>query len=180
QHLSNIVGQHAEEALYHLRASRKAHAQLLILGGNPNWAGIQMALSGHHASDRQQRCSSEAEFLRTQQGRNHYIACKFEATIHAQTDPRPQSRSEERVMGVAQADLPRQASVLDRSQRRCPGAPIVTADGDNVSPGLRYARSNDSHTRAGDKLYSNPRPRIYCAQIVNQLRQVFDAVDVVM
>ena len=83
-------------------------------------------------------------------------------------------------MCFAQSDFPRKPRVLDGSQWRRAGAAIVPANGDDVSAGFRDSRGNDAHARARNEFHADARPRIHRAQIVNQLRQVFDAVNVVM
>ena len=83
-------------------------------------------------------------------------------------------------MCFAQSNFPRKARVLDGRQRRRSRAAIMPADGNDVSACLRHSRGNDAHARARDKLHANAGPWIHRAQIMNQLGQVFDAVNVVM
>ena len=56
----------------------------------------------------------------------------------------------------------------------------MSTDGDNVSSGLRYSSGDNPYARAGDQLYSDSRSWIYGTQIVDQLCQIFYAVDVMM
>ena len=83
-------------------------------------------------------------------------------------------------MRVAEADFPRKAGILDRRERRCARAAVEAADRDDVRACFCNARSDDSHSRAGNELHADARARIHGTQIVNQLREVFDAVNIVM
>ncbi len=80
----------------------------------------------------------------------------------------------------AQTNFPGQAGVLDGGERRRAGAAVVAADGDDVGASLGNARGDDADTRAGDEFHANARFGIYGVQIVDQLRKIFDAVNVVM
>ena len=53
-------------------------------------------------------------------------------------------------------------------------------DQDDVGVGLGNARGNRTDTDLGDQLDADARLRIGVLQIVDQLRQIFDGVDVVM
>src|SRR5258707_6250946 len=83
-------------------------------------------------------------------------------------------------MSFAQPNFPRKARVLDGGQGRRTGTAVVAADGDDVSASFSYASSNDADARAGNEFYADARARIHGAQVMDQLRQVFDAVNVVM
>src|SRR6266851_1972460 len=83
-------------------------------------------------------------------------------------------------MRFAQPNFPRETGVLDGGQRRRAGTAVVPADGDDVRARFGYARGNDADSGAGNKFYANARARIHGAQVMNQLREVFDAVNVVM
>ena len=83
-------------------------------------------------------------------------------------------------MCFAQTDFPRQASVLDGSERRRACAAIMSADGNDVGTGLCHSSGDDADPRSRNKFHSDAGTRVHRAQIVNQLRQIFDAVDIVM
>src|SRR5258708_523836 len=83
-------------------------------------------------------------------------------------------------MRFAQPNFPRETGVLDGGQRRRAGTAVVPADGDDVRARLGYARGNDADARAGNEFDANARARIHGAQVMDQLREVFDAVNVVM
>src|SRR5258708_5279244 len=83
-------------------------------------------------------------------------------------------------MGFAQPNFPGKTGVLDGGQWRRAGTTVVPADGDDVRACLGNACANDAYTRAGNQFYADAGARIHGAQVVDQLREVFDAVNVVM
>ena len=70
--------------------------------------------------------------------------------------------------------------MLDRTERRCAGAAVVTADKYDVRIRLGDARRDRADARFGDEFDADLRPRIDLLEVVDQLGQVFDAVNVVM
>src|SRR5260370_402950 len=83
-------------------------------------------------------------------------------------------------MCFAQPNFPGKASVLDGRQRRRTGAAAVPANSDDVSAGFGDTGGDDADTGAGDEFYADARARIHGAQVMDQLREVFDAVNIVM
>src|SRR5258708_2768774 len=83
-------------------------------------------------------------------------------------------------MCFAQPNSPGKASVLDGRQRRRTGAAAVPANGDDVRAGFGDTGGDDADTGAGDEFYADARARIHGAQVMDQLREVFDAVNVVV
>ena len=165
---------------HHFGLSGKARPVGFVLRGNSYRASIQMALPGHHAADSQERRRSKSEFPRAQASRYQDVPRKFQAAIHAQRDPVAQARASQSFVRLPQANLPRQPGILDGRERRRSRAATMPADSNYVRPGLGHARGDDAHAGARDQLHADSRTRIYRPQIVNQLRQVFDAVDIVV
>ena len=155
-------------------------AKRFILRGNANRAGIQMALPRHHASDCQQRRCAEAEFVGAQNCRENNVPGEFQASVHTEREPRTEAGANQRVMGLAQPDFPRKPGILDRSERRRTRAAVVPAYGNDVGAGFCDPGGNDAHAGSGNQFHADARLRVHGAQIVNQLRQIFDAVNVVM
>src|SRR5207247_10209232 len=56
----------------------------------------------------------------------------------------------------------------------------VSTDGNYIGAGLSYSSHDNANARARNQLHSNTRPGIYLAQIINQLLQVFNAVNIMM
>src|SRR5258708_32844131 len=83
-------------------------------------------------------------------------------------------------MCFAQPNFPGKTGVLDGGQWRRTGTAVVPADGDNVRARLGYARGNDADSGTGNEFYTDAGARIHGAQVVDQLSEIFDAVNVVM
>src|SRR5215470_130787 len=83
-------------------------------------------------------------------------------------------------MGFAQTDFPGQCRVFDGSERGRAGAAVVAANGDDVCTGLSNPGCDDADACAGHELYADASTRIDRAEIMDELREVFDAVNVVM
>ncbi len=78
-----------------------------------------MALAHHEATHRDQQRRADAELFRAQQGRDDDIAPRFDSTIDAQAHLVSKAVDGQDLMHLRQADLPRQARILDRRLRRC-------------------------------------------------------------
>src|SRR5438105_13107461 len=83
-------------------------------------------------------------------------------------------------MSFAQTNFPRKTGVLYGGQRRRAGTAVVAADRDHVGARFGDASSNNAYAGAGNKFYADASAGIHGPQIVNQLRELFDAVNVVV
>src|SRR5258708_2226928 len=83
-------------------------------------------------------------------------------------------------MCFAQSDFPGKTGVLDGGQWRRAGTTVVPADGDDVRARFGNAGGDDSDSGAGSQFYADAGTRIHGAQVVDQLREILDAVNVVM
>jgi len=64
----------------------KSRTQFFVLRGDSHRASIEMALTGHDASNRQQGRSTKTEFIRAENSGQHDIARKFQASVHAERE----------------------------------------------------------------------------------------------
>src|SRR5712692_5641849 len=83
-------------------------------------------------------------------------------------------------MCFAQPNFPGKTGVLDGGQWRRAGTAIVPADSDDVRARFGYARGDDADSGAGNEFYADAGAGIDGAKVVDQLREVFDAVNVVV
>ena len=95
-------------------------------------------------------------------------------------DARPQAVQHQRLMGFGQADLPRRARVLDRSQRRSAGAAFEAGDRHVIGLALGDARRDRADADFGDELDRHLRLRVDVLEIVDELLQVLDRIDVMV
>ncbi len=95
-------------------------------------------------------------------------------------DPPAQVVHHQHLVRLGQAQLPGDAGVLDRRLRAGAGAAVVPADQHDVALALADAGGDGAHADFGHELDADPRLAIGVLQVVDQLRQVFDRVDVVV
>ena len=83
-------------------------------------------------------------------------------------------------MRFGQAHFPRQTGILDRRRRRGTRATIVARDQDHVGFRLRNTSGNRSDSRGRDEFHCYLTAWVDLLQVVDQLREVFDRIDVVV
>ena len=158
----------------------EALAQHRVLRGDADRAGVEMALAHHDAARRDQRRGGEAEFIGAEQGADDDVAAGAQAAVDLHHDARAQAVQHQGLLGFGEADFPRAAGVLDRGQRRGAGAALVAGNGDMVGAALGDAGGDRADADFRHQLDRNVGARIDVLQIVDQLRQIFDRIDVVM
>ena len=177
---AEVLGDRGEEADDVVGRARELGPQVLALGGDPGRTGVEMALAGHVAADRDERRGPERELLGAEQRGDEQVAAGLEPAVGAQRDAVAQVVAEEDLVDLGQAELPRRADVLDRRQRRRAGPAGVAGQVDVRRPGLGDAGRDRAHTAAGDELDPDPRGRVDRPQVRDQLGEVLDRVDVVV
>ena len=155
-------------------------AQFRILGGDTHRTGIGVAFAHHHAADGDQHRGGEAEFLSSQQGADDYVAPGFELAVNLDPDAVAEVVEHQRLLSFSQAELPRQAGMFDRGERGSAGAAVVAADQHHVGMTFGNPGRHSSHADFRNQLNRNSGGGIGIFQVIDQLRQVFDRVDVVV
>ena len=155
-------------------------AQRRILRGDAHRASVQVALAHHDASQRDQRRGGESELFGAQQRGDGHVAAGLELAVGLHGDAAAQVVEHQYLLRFGQPQLPGSAGVLQRSQRRRARAAVVAGDQNHVGMGFRHTRGHRADARFGDQLDRNPGLGIDVLQVVDQLRQIFDRVDVVM
>ena len=84
------------------------------------------------------------------------------------------------LLRLAEPQLPRIARVLDARQRGRSGAAGVARDHHVIRIGLGHARSHRAHAAARDQLHAYRRARVHTLQVVDELREIFNRVDVMV
>ena len=128
-------------------------------------------MSAHHR---------EAELIGPEKRSHHHVAAGADAAVHLHGDAAAQTVDDKRLMGLSETDFPRAAGMLDRGQRACAGAAFESGDGDVIGARLRNAGGNCADADFGDELHRHVTGRVNVLEVEDQLRQVFDRVDVVM
>ena len=122
-------------------------AQLGILGGDPDRAGVEVADAHHDAAHRDQRRGREAELVGAEQRPDDHVAAGPHPAVDLDRDPRAQVVEQQRLLGLGEPDLPRHAGPLDRGLRRGAGAAVVAGDRHVVGVGLGDARPRPCRPR---------------------------------
>ena len=163
-----------------LGGAAEARAQLGILGGDPDRAGVEVADPHHDAAHRDQRRGREAELVGAEQRPDDDVAAGLDLPVDLDGDPGAQVVEQQRLLGLGQTYLPGDAGRLDRGLRRGPGAAVVAGDRDVVGVGLGDPRGDGADPDLRDQLDRYRAVRVGAAQVVDQLLEVLDRVDVVV
>ena len=83
-------------------------AQLGVLGGDADRAGVQMADAHHDAAERDEGRGGEAEFLGAEQGGDGDVAAGLQLAVGLDGDAAAQIVEHEGLVGLGQAELPGQ------------------------------------------------------------------------
>ena len=127
-----------------------------------------------------QRRGGKTKFLRAQQRGNDHVAAGFQLAVGFDRDAAAQIIQDQSLMGFGQAQFPRNARVLDAGLRRSACSAVVTADEHHVGMGLGHAGGDGAHAHFRHQFDADARVVVGVFQIVNQLRQIFDGINVVM
>src|SRR5690606_33855159 len=95
-------------------------------------------------------------------------------------DAAAQVVEEKRLLGLGEADFPRAASVGQRGQRRGAGAALVARDRHVVGARLGNAGGDRADADFADQLDRDARGRVHVLEVVDELREIFDRVDIVV
>ena len=158
----------------------KRRRSFWVLRGDPDRAGVEMADAHHDAAGDYERRCGEAELLRPEQRSDHDVATRLDLAVDLDDDPVSQAVAQQRLLGLGEADLPRDPGVLKRGERGGAGPAVVPGDEDDVSVRLRHARRDSADADLGHELHVDAGSGIGVLQVVDELRDVLDRVDVVV
>ena len=139
-----------------------------------------MTLAHHDAAERDERRGGEAEFLGAEDRGDHHVAARLEAAVGLQDDAAAQVVEHQRLVRFGDAQLPRQAGVLDARERRRARAAGVAGNEDVVGITLGHAGRDRADAHFGHQLHAHAGRRIAVLQIVDQLLEILDRIDVVV
>ena len=139
-----------------------------------------MAFAHHDTSLRNQRSGCETDFISPQNSGDNDIAPCFHLTVRLNANPATQIVHDKRLLGFGQTDFPGRTGMLDRRQWRCPCSPVMTGNHNMIGLGLGDTGRNGTDPDFGNQLDRNSGTWIDVFQIMNQLRQIFNGIDIVM
>ena len=160
--------------------SLEALAQLGVLCGNANRAGVEVAGAHHDAAGRDQRGSREAVLVGAEDRGDRDVAAGLQLTVGLNRDPRAQVVEAERLLRLRKPNLPRHAGRVNGAKRRGACTSVVTGNQHVVGVGLCHAGGDSADADLRDQLDRHLRLRVGAAEVVDQLLEVLDRVDVVV
>ncbi len=178
--LAHFFGNEEKEIDDMLGLALELFAQHRILCRDTDRTGIQMAFAHHDASLYNQRGRRKTEFVGPQQRANDHIASGLHLAVSLHPYAAAQFVEHQRLLGFRQSQLPRGAGVLDGRNGRRPCAAVMSGNHDVIGLGLGHAGRHRAHANLGHQLGRDGRRRIDVFQIVNQLRQIFNRINIMM
>ena len=177
---AQLLGDQEEEVHHVLGLAGKLLAQLRVLRGDADRAGVEVALAQHDAAHRDQARGGHAELLGAQQRGDEHVARGAQAAVDLHADAAAQPVLHQHLLRLGQAQLPRQARVLDARQRRGARAALVAGDDHAARARLGHAGGDGAHAHLAHQLHADARRGVHRLQVVDELGQVLDGVDVVV
>mmetsp|Transcript_43739 Transcript_43739/g.106165 ORF Transcript_43739/g.106165 Transcript_43739/m.106165 type:complete len:619 (-) Transcript_43739:2977-4833(-) len=178
--LAHLLREQPQEVDHVLRLAGKLLAQLGVLRSDAHGAGVEVALAHHDAPQRDEGHRGEAELLRAKHRGDGHVTPRLELPVGLQDDPRAKLVEDERLVRLGEAELPWPSSVLDRGERRRAGAPVVPRDLDDVGRRFGDAGRHGADAKLCNELDGHLCLRVNLVQVIDELRKVFDRVDVMV
>ena len=139
-----------------------------------------MALAHHDAPDSDQRSRREPKLLRAQQRRDGQVPPGPQLPVDLHRRAAAKVVGDQRLVRLCQAELPGQATRLDRRPLGGTSASVVARDQDVVGVALDDTGGDDADAVLGNQFHRHSRGGVGRFQVINQLGQVLDRVDVVV
>ena len=177
---ADFLGDAVEEVHDHVGRALEFCRSIFVLRGDADGAGVEVALAHINAADGDERGGAEVEFLGAEDRGHDDVDAGAHAAVGAQHDAGAQVVAHEHLLRFGDAEFPRRAGVLDRGKRRSAGAAVVAGDEDDVGVRFGDARGDGADAGFGDELHADLRARVHFLQVVDELREVFDGIDVVV
>src|SRR5881409_1319083 len=108
------------------------------------------------------------------------VAPGLQLAVGLDADAAPEVVGDEYLLRLGEPELPRDARVLDRGERRGSGTARVAADEDHVGLRLGDAGRDRPDADLRHELHADARLVVRVLEIVDQLGQVLDRIDVVV
>jgi hypothetical protein len=139
-----------------------------------------MTRADHQTPLGQKQSGAEADLVSAEQRSDDDVAAGLDPAVHPQAHASAQPGGDERALRVHEAELPRDACVLDRRQRARTGAAVGPGDVDDVRERLDDACRNEPDPGLRDELHRHVSIGVYLFEVEDQLCQVLDRIDVVV
>ena len=180
QHFADFLRVEGDQVHHLVCVPCELAAQTFILRAHAYRAGVGLALAHHDAAHSDQGGGTDAVFLCPHHGSHHDVTPCAQAPIRSQRHPFAQLVHRQHLVRFGQAHFPRQARIFDRGGRRGPRAAIMARDQDHIRLSLGHTGRDCAHTGRRHQLHRHLAARIDLLEVIDQLRKVFDRVDIVV
>ena len=177
---AHLGGDEAHEVDHVVGIAGEFFAQLGVLGGHSDRAGVEVAGAHHNATHDDQRRRGEAEFLGAEERADDHITAGFELPVDLDDNTAAEIVEQEGLVRLGQAEFPRHAGMLHAGKRRRAGAAVVSADQDDIGMGLGHPGRNGADPDFADQLDRDAGVAVGILQVVNQFGQILDRINVVV
>ena len=177
---ADFLGEELEEVDHEFGLAVEPGPQLRVLRRDAHRAGVQVADAHHDAAGDHQRGGGETELLAAEQRGDDDVAAGLELAVHLHHHAVAQAVEHQGLLGLGEAELPRDTGVLERVQRRGAGTAVVPGNQHDVGLRLGDAGGHGADPDLGDELDVHPGRGVGALGVVDQLREVLDRVDVVV
>ena len=178
--LAHLLCDEAHEVHDVLRLAGEALAENVVLGSDTERTGILVADTHHHAAEADERGRREAILLRTEQCGDDDVTAGHQLTIGLELDAVTKPVLDQRMVRLRDAELPRKTRMVDRGHRCRTGTSIVAGHEDDLCTGLRNTTCDGADAVLRNELDGDRGTAVRVLQIIDQLRQILDAVDIVV
>ena len=178
--LARFFGDEEEEVHHMLGPALEFRTQHRVLRGHAHRTGVEVALAHHDAALDDERRGREAELVGAEQGADDDVAPGLHLAVGLHADAPAQAVQHQGLLRLGEAQFPRRAGMLDRAPWRRASAAVVAGDDDMIGLGFGDAGSDRADADFADQLHADARPIVGVLQVVDQLREVFDRIDVVV
>ena len=163
-----------------LRLAAEVLAQLGILGADAHGAGVQIAHTHHHAALGHQQGGAKAELLCAQHTADSHIPAGQQLGVALNAHAGAQTVQDQGLMGLGDAQLPRQTGVLDGGAGCSTGAAVIAGHQNDLCAAFGNTGGNGADTGLADQLDVDVSVAVGVLQIVDQFCQILDGVDIVV
>ena len=177
---TQLSGNEEHEAFDIFRLAGKVLSQFRILCGNAHRAVVVVAQAHHFTSQCNERCSGKAKFFSTKDAGKGHIGAVHEFAVGFQAHTRTQVVGDQRLMCFRQAEFPWQPSVMDRVERYSTSAAVCAGYEYDLGTSFGNACSNGADAGFTGQLHGNIGVNVGIFEIVDELREVFNGVNIVM
>ena len=155
-------------------------AQFRILCGHAYRTGVQMAFPHHDAAFHDEGRGGHAPFFCTEQGGDGDVTTGLHLPVSLHGHSASQPVADKGLMGFRQSEFPGKSGMPDRADRRGARTTVVSGDQDDIGFCLGHPGGDRPHPGLGHQFYADAGLAVGILQIEDQLRQIFDGIDIMV